>query len=94
MAALAAAELSYCCLPAAAALQLHCVCQDTFLCITLNTLCFPASIHTQGQPLTHPLSFPISGMCPCPGSAIFQRAQYYIHPRSCCSGLSSCQPLN
>lgn len=71
MSSLAAAELPYCCPPAAAALQLHYVSQNTFLCITLITLCCPASIHTQGQPLTHPLS--------CPGSAVFQRAQH-LHP--------------
>lgn len=46
MAGLAAAELSYCCLPAAAALQLHYVCQDTFLCITLNKHSVLPSLHS------------------------------------------------
>lgn len=46
VAALAAAQLSYCCLPAAAALQLHYVCQDTFLCITLNKHSVLPSLHS------------------------------------------------
>lgn len=85
VAGLTAAELPYSCPPAAAALQLllrsSCtVCpMHTFLCITLATLCCLASIHTQGQPLTHPLSCTISGVCPFPGPATSQRAQHCIH---------------
>lgn len=60
----------------------------TFLCITLATLCCPASIHTQGQPLTRPLSCTISGCAhaqvlpPLTGHSTTSTAVLHL-PRSC-----------
>lgn len=79
VAGLTAAELPYCCLPAAAALQLHCVSHAHFPVYHPGYSVLPCLHPYLRAALNTSLVLHYLWVCPCPGPATSHRTQHYIH---------------